>query len=167
MRSRNFDGMVCSIASVMGAMGDRWGLLVMRDILFGLRRYDEFQQSSGVTNTTLADRLKTLESNGLIKRRLYQSRPARYEYLPTERGRDLTLVMQALIQVGDKWSVMDGEGAPMNLVNRHTGQPTSLSRVETESGASVKVEDLVAVPGPGADDTMRWRLETAGARRRS
>ncbi|MDI7048078.1 winged helix-turn-helix transcriptional regulator, partial [Escherichia coli] len=60
MRSKGFDGMVCSIAGAMAAIGDRWGLLILRDLVLGLSRYDEFRQSSGITNATLSDRLKHL-----------------------------------------------------------------------------------------------------------
>ena len=59
--------MTCSIASVMGALGDRWGALIMRDLTLGLTRYDDLRRSTGVTNATLADRLKMLEQSGLIE----------------------------------------------------------------------------------------------------
>ncbi|MFS3136492.1 winged helix-turn-helix transcriptional regulator [Gluconacetobacter sacchari] len=57
MRSKGFERMACSVAAVMGAIGDRWGMLVMRDLILGLRRYDDLCRSTGVTNATLADRL--------------------------------------------------------------------------------------------------------------
>ncbi|MBN9169851.1 MAG: helix-turn-helix transcriptional regulator, partial [Microbacterium sp.] len=68
MRSKDFEGMVCPVADVMGAIGDRWGALVMRDLLLGLTRYDDLRRSTGITNATLSDRLKALERNGLIER---------------------------------------------------------------------------------------------------
>ena len=74
MRSKGFEGMACSIASVLGAIGDRWGALVLRDLHLGLRRFDDLRQSTGITNATLSDRLKALELNGLIERQ--QSRVA-------------------------------------------------------------------------------------------
>ena len=76
MRSKGFDGMVCSIAGVMAAIGDRWAVLILRDLLCGLSRYEDFRHSSGVTNATLSDRLKHLEANGLVERRRYQHPPA-------------------------------------------------------------------------------------------
>src|SRR5688572_5499921 len=112
MRSKGFDGMVCSIADVMGAVGDRWGVLVMRDLLLGLKRYDDLRRSTGITNATLSDRLKALEKNGLIERRQYQARPARYEYVPTARGRDLALLMQSMVQIGDKWNLGSRDDPP-------------------------------------------------------
>ena len=69
-------------------IGDRWGAILMRDLLLGLSRYDDLRQSTGITNSTLADRLRALEGSGLIEKRQYQTRPDRYEYLPTEKGKD-------------------------------------------------------------------------------
>src|SRR6478736_5975905 len=117
MKSKGFEGMTCSIASVMGTLGVRWGTIIMRDLILGLARYDDLRRSSGITNATLSDRLKVLEQNGLIERRQYQSRPDRYEYVPTPRGRDVGLVMQAMVQVGDKWNLPELKGPPVRFVN--------------------------------------------------
>ena len=99
MRSKNFDGMVCSIAGVLDAVGDRWAMLILRDLGLGLRRYDDLRKSTGVTHATLSDRLKHLEANSLIGRRLYQTGPDRYEYVLTRKGADIILVIQALAQI--------------------------------------------------------------------
>lgn len=72
MRSKGFERMVCSIVGAMAAIGDRWGLLILRDLVLGLSRNEDLRQSSGVTNATLSDRLKHLEANGLIERPRYQ-----------------------------------------------------------------------------------------------
>lgn len=98
MRAKSFEGMACSIAMVLDAVGDRWAMLVLRDLVLGLRRCDDLRRSTGITNATLADRLKLLEQNGLIERSLYQSAPERYEYLPTAKGLDVALVLQALVR---------------------------------------------------------------------
>ena len=115
MRSKGFDGMTCSIASVMGALNDRWGALIIRDLFLGLTRYDDLHRSTGITNATLSDRLKVLEQNGLVERQKYQSRPDRYEYVLTARGRDIGLVLLAMMQVGDKWNLAGLDGPPLAL----------------------------------------------------
>lgn len=158
MRSKSFEGMSCSIATVLDAVGDRWALLVLRDLVLGLRRYDDLRRSTGITNATLADRLKQLEQNGLIERRLYQTSPDRHEYLPTDKGRDLGLVLQALAQVGDKWARETADAAPLCFVSAKTGQRVRLGLVEEGSDTPVRPQDLRVEPGPGADDLMRWRL---------
>ena len=156
MRSKSFEGMVCSIATVLDAVGDRWAMLILRDLVLGLRRYDALRRSTGIANATLADRLRQLEQNGLIERRLYQSGPDRHEYLPTAKGRDIALVLQALAQVGDQWQP-DG-GSPLRFMNAQTGRRVELGLVEEGSGARVRHQDLRVEAGPGADDLMRWRL---------
>ena len=99
MRSKNFDGMVCSIAGVLDALGDRWAVLILRDISLGLKRYEDFRQSTDITNATLSDRLRHLEAHKLIERRPYQTNPLRHEYVMTPKGRDTILVLMAMAQV--------------------------------------------------------------------
>src|SRR5260370_2771136 len=115
MKSKSFDGMACSIAGVMDAIGDRWAVLILRDLSLGLSRYEDLRRSTGVTNATLSDRLKHLEDSELIKRPRYQTNPERYEYLLTPQGRDTILVLQALLQVGDKWAVSGNAGPPLKF----------------------------------------------------
>lgn len=150
--------MVCSIADVMGAVGDRWGMLVMRDLLLGITRYDDLRRSTGITNATLSDRLKMLEQTGLIERRLYQSRPERHDYVPTSKGQDLGLLMVAMVQIGDKWRAREGGGPPLRFLHAPTGHDLRLVPVDTATGALLDASSIVAEPGAGADDTMAWRL---------
>jgi DNA-binding HxlR family transcriptional regulator len=162
MRSKSFEGMACSIAGVLEAIGDRWAMLILRDLSLGLRRYEDLRRSTGVTNATLSDRLKHLEDNELIERRRYQANPERYEYLLTAKGRDTTLLMQALAQVGDKWAVSGKAGPPLQFVNRTTGRTVKLAMVDKETGQRVRAEDLLPQEGPGADELVRWRLTHFG-----
>src|ERR1700744_1636535 len=105
MGSKGFDGMVCSIAGVMAAIGDRWVLIILRDLVCGLSRYEDFRKSSGVTNATLSDRLKHLETSGLVERRVYQTNPERFESLLTKRGWQIAPLMPVLAHIGDRWNV--------------------------------------------------------------
>lgn len=161
MKAKGFEGMSCSIASVMGALGDRWGTLVMRDILLGLRRYDDLKKSTAITNATLSDRLKTLESNGLIERQLYQTRPERYEYLPTEMGHDIGLVLLAMLQVGDKWNLAELEGPPLQFVHQVSGHALKLAVLDTSNDEVVDPKAIVAQAGSAADEITLWRLKQA------
>jgi DNA-binding HxlR family transcriptional regulator len=158
MRSKGFDGMVCSIAGVLDAVGDRWAMLILRDLGLGLRRYDDLRKSTDVTHATLSDRLKHLEANGLIERRLYQTGPDRYEYVLTRKGADIILVIQALAQVGDKWQIAGNKGPPLKFVNRNSGRPVRIALVDEKSGEVVRLRDVRPQAGPGADDLVRWRL---------
>ncbi len=165
MRSKGFDGMVCSIAGVMAAIGDRWGLLILRDLVCGLRRYEDFRQSTGVTNATLSDRLKHMEANGLIERRRYQVNPERFEYFLTRKGWQIAPIMPVLAQIGDQIDVSGASAPPMTFVNRKTGAEIGWRFVDLETGKQVSAEDLVIKPGPGADDLVRFRLSNADGRR--
>jgi DNA-binding HxlR family transcriptional regulator len=158
MKSKSFDGMACSIAGVMDAIGDRWAVLILRDLSLGLSRYEDLRRSTGVTNATLSDRLKHLEDHELVERRQYQTNPERYEYRLTAKGRDTILVLQALLQVGDKWAVSGDAGPPLKFVDRKTGRPVKLARVDSETGQGVRLQDLQPQAGPGADELVRWRL---------
>jgi DNA-binding HxlR family transcriptional regulator len=158
MRSKDFDGMVCSIAGVLHAIGDRWAMLILRDLGLGLSKYEELRKSTGVTHATLSDRLKHLEQNELIERRQYQTGPDRYEYLLTRKGGDVILVIQALAQVGDKWAITGNSGPPLKFVSKNTGRPVKLALVDDKSGELVRLRDVRPQAGPGADDLVRWRL---------
>ncbi|WP_240149341.1 helix-turn-helix domain-containing protein [Asaia sp. As-1742] len=142
----------------MSALNDRWGLLIMRDLLLGLTRFDDLQRSSGVTNATLSDRLKCLEASGLIERRRYQTRPDRYEYCPTPKGLDMALIMQALVQVGDKWRQRRNEGAPLRFVDANSGRALRLGPVDAETGEIVTAPKITVQAGPDADEIMQWRI---------
>jgi DNA-binding HxlR family transcriptional regulator len=150
--------MVCSIAGVLDAVGDRWAVLILRDLSLGLSRYEDLRTSTGITNATLSDRLKHLEDNELIERRRYQTGPDRYEYLLTQKGRDIILVIQALAQVGDKWAVSGEQGPPLKFINRNSGRAVKLALVDEKSGEVVRLRDVRPQAGPGADDLVRWRL---------
>jgi DNA-binding HxlR family transcriptional regulator len=94
----------CPIAGALDLVGDRWTLLVMRDVLFyDKRRFADFLSSpEGIATNILADRLERLEQCGLIGRRRYHDRPPREEYYPTPRGRDLVPVLRELIRWGQR-----------------------------------------------------------------
>lgn len=157
MRSKSFDGMTCSVAGVMGTLGDRWGALLMRDLFLGLKRYDDFRRSTGITNATLTDRLKSLEGEGLIERQLYQSRPERYEYVLTEKGRDIGLVLLAMMQIGNKWNLAELDGPPLLMVDGQSGHRVNVALVDSETGAVINPRNIMVEFGPGADELTRWR----------
>jgi DNA-binding HxlR family transcriptional regulator len=165
MRSNSFDGMVCSIAGVLDAVGDRWAMLILRDLGLGLARYEDLRKSTGITTTTLSDRLRHLEGNELIERRRYQTRPDRYEYVLTRRGMDMVPVIQVLAQVGDSWKIASEVGPPLRFIDRRTGRVVKVVVVDAMSGQVVPLRDVQPEAGPGADDLVRWRLkmfESAG-----
>lgn len=92
----------CPIATSLDIFGDRWTLVVVRDMLVGKRRFHEFLASrEAIATSVLTDRLEQLEKAGMVERRTYQGRPARYEYRLTSKGRGLLLVLQELCRWAD------------------------------------------------------------------
>ncbi len=87
----------CPIASWLDVFGDKWTLVIVRDLMSGKTRYGEFQDSpEGIPTNILAERLKRLEANGIVTRERYSDRPPRYEYRLTRRGAELIPVLQAM-----------------------------------------------------------------------
>jgi DNA-binding HxlR family transcriptional regulator len=164
MRAKSFAGMTCSIAGALEAIGDRWALLILRDLMLGLSRYDDIQTSTGMPNTTLSERLKHLETHGLIARRQYQDRPPRFEYVLTEKGRDFWRVTLALAQWGDQWDASGAGAPPVEFVDKATGRRVVLAAVDAETGQAVPAQRLEARPGRGADELARWRLSRGSER---
>ncbi len=94
----------CPIANSLDLVGDKWTLLIARDLLFfGKRQYREFAASpEGIPSNILADRLKRMEGEGLIEKTPYQDNPVRYAYTLTPKGADLRPVLVALIEWGNR-----------------------------------------------------------------
>lgn len=163
MKSKSFAGMRCSVAGALEIIGDRWILLLLRDLGLGLSRYDDFRKSCGIPTTTLSKRLQILETHGVVERIRYNERPPRDEYRLTEKGRDLWTVTTALREWGDRWDA-SGYGAPtVELVDRETGNELRLALVDPKTGQVVPRSRISLRPGPGADEGVRALLKAAPA----
>jgi DNA-binding HxlR family transcriptional regulator len=147
--------MKCSVAGALEHVGDRWSLLIIRDLMFGLSRFDELQASSGIPPQTLADRLRRLQACKVIVK---HHSPSAKGYELTEMGRDLLMVLTALREFGDRWQLHDTIGAPLEVFDSQSGSPVELAMIATQTGQRVSPRHLVATPGPGADERMRFRL---------
>lgn len=158
MKAKSFAGMNCSIAGAIEAVGDRWGFLILRDLTLGLSRYDAFQTSMGIPAQTLATRLKELENSGMVERRQYQNNPPRYEYALTAKGQDFWMVLTALREWGDRWDAHGADSAPLVLVDRKSNHKAKLALVDAETGNPLDSRLVKALPGPGADAAMTFRL---------
>ena len=97
----------CSIAAALEVVGERWSLLAIREISYGVHRFARIAAYTGASRDMLADRLRKLEGAGLVERRQYSEHPPRFEYHLTQAGRELFPVMIALQGWGDKWAVDD------------------------------------------------------------
>ena len=131
----------CSLAAALDVIGERWSLLALREIGYGVHRFARIAGYTGVSRDILADRLRKLEAAGVIERRQYSEHPPRYEYHLTEAGRELFPVTLALRQWGDKWAVDTpaitrrhtcGQPVQVDLVCHHCGRPVTHNTIHTE-----------------------------------
>ncbi len=98
----------CPVAATLDIVGDRWTLLVVRDLLRGRRRYSEIAETvEGIPSSVLSDRLKLLEREGIVVRRYYTHHPPRAEYILTQKGHALGVVVGALSRWGERYGEHD------------------------------------------------------------
>jgi DNA-binding HxlR family transcriptional regulator len=104
----------CAIAATMKLIGDRWSVLVIREMSYGVHRFDQIVGCIGVSRDVLTARLRKLEKVGVIERRQYREHPPRYEYHLTPAGEELRPLLLSLFQWGSKWAV---DEPPSGLVH--------------------------------------------------
>lgn len=125
----------------MSVVGDRWTLLILRDTLFGIRRFDDIQKRLGITRHVLSDRLKRLEAHGLLERHPYQDRPPRYEYRPTEAGKAFVPVMQALAGWADGHLTTETP-SPYRVLDRETREPLEPKVIDVNTGKDITAKTV-------------------------
>ncbi len=139
--------MCCSVARTLDLIGEWWSLLILRDVFFGIRRFEELLQDLGISRKILTERLDTLVAVGIVERRLYQERPERYEYWPTEKGMELYPVLLVLMRWGDRWTAPDG--APLEIVHSTCGMLTQPVVVCSHCGGELNAHNIQTRLGPG------------------
>jgi DNA-binding HxlR family transcriptional regulator len=155
MQRKSFRKMPCPIARTLERVGEWWSMLIVRDALHGLSRFEEFQKSLGIAPNMLARRLDALVAAGFLERRRYSTRPPRDEYRPTERARDFRPVLIALSAFGNRHFAP--EGASVVLVNAETGAPADPIMVDRASGRPIAPPEFSFAPGPAASERVRRR----------
>ncbi|MCP9953699.1 MULTISPECIES: winged helix-turn-helix transcriptional regulator [Actinomadura] len=99
---KDADPRECSIADTLDLVGERWSLLAIRELSYGVRRFDQIVYNTGASRDILTSRLRKLEANGIIRRERYSDHPARYEYHLTPAGVELCDVLLVLMAWGDR-----------------------------------------------------------------
>jgi DNA-binding HxlR family transcriptional regulator len=159
MQRKSFGQMVCPIARSLERVGEWWSILILRDALHGLTRFDQFQRSLGIAPNILTRRLDALVEAGLLERRRYSERPPRYEYVLTARGRDFRPVVLALFAWGNKHFAP--EGASVLLVNTKTGDAVDPILVDRATGRPIKEPEYAFAAGPAASERTRRKYASA------
>ena len=141
----------CSIARTLQVVGERWTLLVLREVFTGQRRFEEIQRNLGVATNILSDRLQTLVDGGILERRPLADRSDRSEYRLTEKGLDLNSVLLELMRWGDRWDAP--AGAPMAVEHRDCGHETHAVQTCSHCGGELTARNVRVHPGPGAQES--------------
>ena len=136
----------CSVARSVAVIGDRWTLMILRDCFLGVRRFEAFQERLGISRTIIADRLKHLTEEGVLKRVPYQEHPTRHEYRLTDKGLDLHPVVMAIVHWGDRHYA--GEAGPP-LLHRHKTCGCDFHPVQTCSECGEPVDARAVETRPG------------------
>jgi DNA-binding HxlR family transcriptional regulator len=137
------------VAGSLDLLGDRWTMLVVRDVMNGVRRFDDLVGRLGVSRATLSDRLRRLVEAGILVPAPYRigSGRSREEYTLTAKGWELRNVLIALREWGDRY-VLGDDDARLRLVDRDTGHDVRLRLVDVETGDEVEPLRLAHVTGP-------------------
>lgn len=164
MQRKSFGQMECPVARSLERVGEWWSILILRDAIYGLTRFDEFQKSLDIAPNMLTRRLSALVDAGLLERRRYCEKPPRDEYILTQRGRDFRPVLLSLQTWGNTHFAPDG--VRVMLVDKLTGQPADPILVDRNTGRPITDATHGNAPGPAAGPGVRKRLgnKSSGSR---
>ncbi|MBL4908338.1 MAG: helix-turn-helix transcriptional regulator [Sneathiella sp.] len=131
----------CSVARSLSVFGDRWTLLILRDSFLGIKRFDDFMDDLKLSRTILTDRLNKLVEHDVLIKVPYQTKPTRYDYKLTEKGRALHPVILAIVQWGDTFYAEDGE-PPVLRTHKKCGHDFQAIVVCSECSEPIKPQDV-------------------------
>lgn len=133
----------CPVARAQNIVGDRWTVLVLRELTMRNHRFEEIQAQTGATPQMLAARLKKLESDSLVERRPYSTRPLRHEYFLTEAGLAFYPVLMALRLWGETWLKSEKEEVAIHYTHIPCGQDPGLGPTCQNCGGEMRQDQLV------------------------
>jgi DNA-binding HxlR family transcriptional regulator len=165
MTRRAFDPGQCPVGRTLERVGDTWSLMILRDALQGVSRFDQFEKSLGVAPNILTQRLTALVAAGFLERRPYQERPVRHEYVLTALGRDFAPVLTALMAFGNRHFA--AEGIASQMVEAATGLPAEPVLVDRRTGKPMDSPDFVYAAGPAAGPFVLERVAQVARKRRA
>ncbi|GAA4941843.1 winged helix-turn-helix transcriptional regulator [Actinoplanes utahensis] len=141
----------CTIERAMGVLGEKWTLVVLREIFTGVRRFEDMRVRTGIPRQVLTNRLSSLVENGVLRREPYREPGARVrqEYRLTPKGFELYPVLMALAEWGNRY-LADPEGPPIQYAHRDCGAELHLEIVCADGHAITEKREVQPRPGPGA-----------------
>lgn len=162
MQRTRFTAMDCPIARSLDRVGEWWSILILRDALGGMTRFEEFQKSLKIAPNMLTRRLNALVEAGFLARRRYSEHPPRHEYIVTERGRDFRPILIALIAFGNRHFAP--EGASVSIVDAVSGALAEPILVDRLTGRPLVSSEFELIAGPAASEAMKARMAKRAAR---
>jgi DNA-binding HxlR family transcriptional regulator len=145
---RSYPRQVCSISRALEVLGERWTLLILRDAVFGLTRFEDFQESLGIASNVLTNRLKLLCDEGVLERVSDDERPGRPRYLLTQKGHEAAPALITLMKWGDRHYPNPG-GPPRLTIHTACGGAVGGDLRCERCGKRVGFDEIEIRPGPG------------------
>jgi DNA-binding HxlR family transcriptional regulator len=146
---RAYPQQICSIARALEVVGERWTLLILRDAILGMARFEEFQEDLGIATNVLTNRLKLLTAEQVLERVPDPRRPGRPRYVLTEQGAQLGPALIALMKWGDRHYPAPG-GPPRLTLHADCGGSIGADLVCDRCGRPLRPGEVELLPGPGA-----------------
>jgi len=153
---RSLQASDCPVGRSVDVVGEWWSILIVRDAMEGITRFDDFRQHLGISPTMLTQRLNRLVETGIVRRRPYNTRPPRDEYVLSARGRELASVILAL---AGWWNdAVEPDHRPVIVVDHETGAEVEPVVVDRRTGQRIEWPQHRFGPGPTASHRTRELL---------
>jgi len=158
MQRSSFSEIPCSVARTLDIIGEWWTLLILRDVFYGVHRFEGLRTHLGISRKVLTSRLARLTDERILKKALYQSKPPRYEYRLTKKGLELLPILLTIMNWGDKW-MSEPNMAPVIFIHKDCGEQTTPKLVCSHCGGDLNAHNVYPTAGLGAppDEVERLR----------
>jgi DNA-binding HxlR family transcriptional regulator len=153
MNPKNITYNNCSVARVLEYVGEWYSILILRDVMMGITRFDDLQLSLGISTNTLSKRLLVLVHSGILERRLYQNRPPRYEYITTEIGEEFLPILAMLVAFGNKH--FSPNGIDTLIIDKNSHKPITPLIIDQVTGTPINFTTMLFAAGPDASSEKR------------
>ena len=154
MKRKSLEHFNCSWAQAAEAVGDKWSIMIIRDVFYGVKTFSAFVNNLGIAKNILTQRLEHLQKHGIIEKRPMGVGSNRYEYSLTEKGFGLFPAIVALGQWGDKWIFGEGK-EPLIVVDLEKKEPLQMMQVQANDGRDLSLRDVTFVAGPSANEKTK------------
>lgn len=147
MKYKSYEHMNCSLAQTLEVIGERWTLLILRDAMFGVKKFSKFQEGLGIARNILSTRLNRLVEEGIFEK-VTKVEGGHPEYHLTEKGYALQPILLSMTHWGDEYKP-NPSGSRLNFLDRETQQPIRRMAPTSQDGRSLEFHEIISVPGPG------------------